>query len=182
MHSGLPPFARGLTRPPTSALLLDRNDENCESESSARITWTSSLHRINRQNSSPRLMQIIMPLMGKSIKIAVIAIVGLAVGILLMFHSDALPQPWRTVLSLAYGALTVFLVKRGSASLKGVPAPRLRINFKELAKAAGCLIAMFLWIVIALSLVSNTMAGMIVLLIPCFLLGTAALFFFSRSY
>jgi hypothetical protein len=102
-----------------------------------------------------------------------------------MFHSDALPQPWRTLLSLAYGALAVFLAKWGGASLKGqsgVPAPRLRINFKELAKAAGCLIAMFVWIFIALSLVSNTMAGMIVLLIPCSLLGTAALFFFSRSY
>jgi hypothetical protein len=102
-----------------------------------------------------------------------------------MFHGDLLPQPWRTLVSLSYGALAVFLVRRGSASLQGqagVPTPRLRIKFKELAKAAGCTITMILWIFIALSLVSNTTTGMIVLLIPCFLLGTAALFFFSRSY
>jgi hypothetical protein len=38
-------------------------------------------------------MPIKIPVIGKSIKIAVIAIVGLALGLLLMFHSDALPRP-----------------------------------------------------------------------------------------
>jgi hypothetical protein len=57
--------------------------------------------------------------MGKSTKIAIIAIVGLASGILLIFHGDALPQPWRTLVSFAYGALVLFFATRGTASLKG---------------------------------------------------------------
>jgi hypothetical protein len=125
--------------------------------------------------------------MGKSMRNAIIAIVALAAGILLMYYKShgVQSRTWGTFLSFGYGALAVLLSKKLNLSPKGatdVPFPGIQINFRALAKAAGCLVAMIVWIFIALSLVSNTTAGMIVLLVPCFIFGTAAVFFFSRSY
>jgi hypothetical protein len=118
-------------------------------------------------------------------KIALIAIVLLASGILLIYHSDSLRQPWRTLLSLAYGFVVVVLGKRLQTRLSNQPdAPHFgfHINWSQLAKAAGCLVAMVLWVFVALSLVGDTTAGMIILMVPCSLLGIAAAYFFSRSY
>jgi hypothetical protein len=118
-------------------------------------------------------------------KIALVAIVILAFGILLMYHSDSLRQPWRALLSLAYVLLSVVLAKRLQTRLRNQPdAPLLsfHIDWKQLAKAAGCFVAMTLWVFIALSFVGDTTAGMIVLMVPCSILGIAAAFFFSRSY
>lgn len=118
-------------------------------------------------------------------KIALIAIVILAFGILLMYCSDFLHQPWRTLVSLAYGIFVVVLGKRLQTRLSNRPdAPlfSVHIDWKELAKAAGCFAAMILWVFIALSFVSDTTAAMIVLMVPCSILGIAAAFFFSRSY
>jgi hypothetical protein len=116
-------------------------------------------------------------------KIALTAIVMLAFGILLAYRSDSLHQPWRTLLSLAYGFFVVVLGKRLQTRLRNQPdTPLFHIDWKELAKAAGCFVAMILWVFIALSFVSDTTAGMTVLLVPCSILGIAAAFFFSRSY
>jgi hypothetical protein len=54
-------------------------------------------------------------------KIALIAIVILASGILLMKHSDSLRQPWRTLLSLAYGFV---LESRTTEAFNALDAPK----------------------------------------------------------
>jgi len=118
-------------------------------------------------------------------KIALTAIVMLAAGILLMYHSDSLHQPWRTLMSLAYGIFVVVLGKRLQTRLSNRPDTPLvgfQIDWKELAKAAGCFVAMILWVFIALSLGGDNTAGMIILMVPCSILGIAAAYFFSRSY
>jgi hypothetical protein len=109
----------------------------------------------------------------------------LAFGILLMYRSDSLPQPWRTLLSLAYGFLVIVLGKRLQTRLSNqadTPLYSSHIDWKQLAKAAGCFVGMILWVFIALSFVSDTTAGMMILMVPCSLLGIAAAYFFSRSY
>jgi|HubBroStandDraft_5_1064220.scaffolds.fasta_scaffold226844_1 hypothetical protein len=88
-------------------------------------------------------------------------------------------------LAFAYAALTIVAVKAiGVTSGDNLESPVLgvRLNWKNIAKALVCLIATFAWIPIALSFVSDTTAGMFVLLTPPAILGTAALFFISRSY
>ena len=83
-------------------------------------------------------------------------------------------------MSFAYGVFALVTTKKLSAYLQGesnVPVFSIHINFKELAKAATCIVAMVIWIFIALSIVSNTTGGVIVLMVPCFILATAALYF-----
>lgn len=132
-------------------------------------------------------MPVKWPVVGKSIKVAVFAVFALGLGMILMYYKSrgALSPMWGSFLSFVYGVLVLLLARKLSASLKGessVPLLSFHINFKELAKAAVCIVAMFIWIFIALSIVSNTTGGEIVLMVPCFVLATAALYFFSRSY
>jgi hypothetical protein len=88
------------------------------------------------------------------------------------------------ILAFAYAALAIIFAK--SIGVTGgkpqLPFLGLRLDWRNIAKAFVCLTATFVWIPIALSFVSNTPAGMFVLLTPPAILGTAALFFFSRSY
>jgi|SRR5580692_8791843 hypothetical protein len=132
-------------------------------------------------------MPVKWPVVGKSIKVAAVAIAVLGLGAILMYYKSrgVLSPIWGALLSFAYGVFALILTKKLSAYLKGesnVPILSIHINFKELAKAATCIVAMVIWIFIALSIVSNTTGGVIVLMVPCFILGTAALYFFSRSY
>jgi hypothetical protein len=129
----------------------------------------------------------------KRAKIAILATL-LLLGIVLFYTDDTLSQPWRTLLPFAYVALGVFLSRKLAASpndQSGAPVPAndqsattvpsRRVNLRQIAKAACCIVALFLWLVIAMPWI-NTPIGAIVVLVPCFLLLAAALFFFSRSY
>ena len=132
-------------------------------------------------------MPVRRPVVGQAIKAAVVAIVAMLLGILLMYFKSrgVLSPMWGALLSFVYGVLALLLARKFGASLKGessAPLLGLHINFRELAKAAGCTVLMIIWIYIALSVVSNTTGGVIVLMIPCFVLGVAAVYFFSRSY
>jgi hypothetical protein len=100
-----------------------------------------------------------------------------ALSLLLIFQGDALPQPWRAISSFGFAAAAI-LFARKSLGLK----TKFRIYWKQVAKALGCWAAMLLWIPISLNLFGDGRLGIIVLGAPMLVLGTASLFFFSRSY
>jgi hypothetical protein len=116
-------------------------------------------------------------------KIAAILVI-LALITLSTYMSDVLPQPWGAIVSVAFGGLIVYIAMRVQPLRDGqsTTVPRFRIHWRELLKAAGCVIGIFVWILAALPFISDTIGGMIILLAPCLVLGTAALYFFSRSY
>ena len=131
-------------------------------------------------------MPVKWPVIGKPIKIAIWGIF-LVLGIALMYFRSrgALLPPWRTLLPFVYAVLAVFLSRMLGTPIKeqsALPLPRKRINLLEIAKSAGCIIAAFVWVAIALPLISDTPAGVIILAVPCFLFAVAGLFFLSRSF
>jgi hypothetical protein len=124
--------------------------------------------------------------LNQHVKLA-ICITLLIVGVALAYYRfrGAFSEALDMVLAFAYAALAIIVAKTigvTSGDKLELPFLGLRINWRNIAKALVCLTATFVWIPIALSFVSNTTAGMFVLLTPPAILGTAALFFISRSY
>jgi hypothetical protein len=115
-----------------------------------------------------------------------IAITLLVAGVALGYFRSrgAFSTPLGAILAFAYAALAITVAKTigVTGDKPQLPFLGLRLDWRNIAKAFVCLTATFVWIPIALSFVSNTEAGMFVLLTPPAILGTAALFFFSRSY
>jgi hypothetical protein len=131
-------------------------------------------------------MPLKSPVPGKNIKIAVLG-VFFVLGIVLMYYRSrgTFLQPWRTLLPFGYAALAVFLSKILIVAPKrqsAVSLPRRHVNIQEIAKSVGCIAASFVWAFVALPLIGDTTAGVIVLAVPCFLFAVAGLFFLSRSF
>jgi hypothetical protein len=124
--------------------------------------------------------------LNRKTKLAIVVTLLLAGVIMAYYRSRGVfSEALEMVLSFAYAALAVFAVKTiGVTSGDNPKSPffGIRLNWRNVAKCGVCLVAAFVWIPIALSFGSDTTAGMFVLLTPPLILGTAALFFISRSY
>jgi hypothetical protein len=122
-------------------------------------------------------------MLSKLAKISIM-VVMLLLGFFLISVDRGFSQPWRTVLPFVYAALSGFMAKKLTASSSdqlGAQEIVGRFKFKELIKFGCCIIALFAWLMITIPLL-DTLIGAAVVLVPCFLLLAAALFFFSRSY
>jgi hypothetical protein len=122
-------------------------------------------------------------MLGNAAKISIM-VAMLVLGIFLISVDRGFSQPWRTLLPFVYAGLAGFMARKltaGPNDQVGVQTIVGSIKFKELVKFGCCIIALFAWLMITMPLLETTI-GAAVVLVPCFLLLAAALFFFSRSY
>lgn len=120
----------------------------------------------------------------KEMRLAFLGILALAGLVLAYFELRRTFSPaWQVLLPVLYVALILTLLRAGILPASAAAQPFSgRFRTIEFAKSLGCMLAAFLWVAIAVRVVSDTPTGVTLLAVPLLLLLGASGFFFFRGF
>jgi hypothetical protein len=108
----------------------------------------------------------------------------ICIGVSLAYYQthEVLSPLLKPLFPFAYVALGLFLLAILGATTPLPGASVRSINFRDVAKSAGCILVSLLWVGIVVRMVSDTPLGVAILILPFFAMLGVGLFYLARSY